>query len=144
MLIRSVRLVALAAVAMSSLVSPRAQPLHHPRVVHVRRVHHHTRPRAPRWPWGITPQMMAAADRVHDCEQPNSWANLGIFPGGIGMTDANWQQFRVRGMPLHAAWLDRAGVRSATPRAQARVLYRFADHYFGGQLPDQNGVCAAY
>lgn len=147
MLTRTFRLVALAVVATAAMLSPHRSTVHreapHRPGVHRSPAHRPTKG-ARHWPWGITPVMMRAAERVHDCEQPNSWSNLGIFPGGIGMTDANWQQFRVRGMSAHAAWLDHARVRSASPRAQARVLYRFADHYFGGQLPDQHGTCAAY
>ncbi len=67
--------------------------------------------------------------KVHECEQPLSWHNLGpTYAGGLGWLPSTWSAWRAPWMPRSMAY--------ATPMEQAWAMVRFvADvlHYW----PDQ-------
>ena len=68
------------------------------------------------------------------CEEGGDWSvNGSVFAGGLGMSQANWNQFNTFGFPSNAAY--------ASPLQQIRVAVAFATHYYGNPdwAPDQNG-----
>lgn len=59
--------------------------------------------------------------RVHACEWPFSWSGNSSYPDGIGMTLANYLQFRAPSFPANPA--------IATPQEQGWVLAHFLGYY---------------
>ena len=111
-------------------VIPHAGPtvgIHHPRLAPT-----HAQPNT----FGVTPSMMAAAQRVSTCEEGGNWHFVGTsFDGGIGWTPTNWLLFRKPTWPRF--------MHDAPPRMQANALFRFV-RYFRISMPDQTGTCAGY
>jgi len=59
--------------------------------------------------------------RVHACEWPFNWSGNSSYPDGIGMTLANWLQFRPAWFPANPS--------TATPQEQGWVLSHFLGYY---------------
>jgi len=69
----------------------------------------------------VSPRIMAMTWKVHECEFPANWRGDSTYPDGIGMTLANWLQFRAPSFPSNP--------QNASPREQAWVLAHFLGHY---------------
>jgi hypothetical protein len=147
MLIRQIRLLTLV-VALSSFgasalavvdkvaasMAPRRHAHVHTHPPHARRHRHHHHHHSKLY--GVTPRMMAMAERVSMCEEGGNWHFVGtVFDGGLGWTLGNWANFRKPSWP--------ARMDEAPPHMQANALFRFVRHY-GIGMPDQAGVCAGY
>lgn len=126
---RPIRVLVGVAILSIALASPAAAARHH----------HHQR-----WPWGMTPALMAPVLRVHNCEEPTSWTVDGsIYQGGLGWQVALWPEVRAemgprfRGLPLRAYL--------ATPRAQGRAMRFWVHHHNHDVWPDPPGQpCMGY
>ncbi len=88
---------------------------------------------------GITDYQRSAWYRVNMCEEGGAWNVRGsAFSGGLGFSNANWNEFNTFGYPSDAA--------DATPDQQIRVAVAFATRYWGNPnaAPDQNGCTGGY